>query len=117
MLITLTTKSEHLIICIKKDILMENSREFSEELEKTLQQAPDCQKISFDFEAVKFMDSSGIGFLIKASSKAKNENKDIIVYNLNKTLHSVFKLSGLHNMISIYSRTELLAKFPELDNV
>ncbi|GBF49797.1 anti-sigma factor antagonist [Leptospira ryugenii] len=91
---------------------MENSREFYQEFEKALE-GRTFAKISMDFGSVKFLDSSGIGAVIKASSALHNKGIEIFVTNLNKNLNSVFRLSGLNHILSILTLDEYVSKFPE----
>lgn len=106
----------HLIIEVDGDILMENSRDFSAACEEAIT-ASQYENIFINFSKVTFMDSSGIGALIRVSSMIKSLNKKLVVHSLNKNLNSVLKLSGLHNMLSIYTIEQFKQEFPEIDNV
>jgi anti-anti-sigma factor len=112
MLIQGYTQENHLLFSIMQDILMENSREFFQEFEKAMD-GKIFSKITLNFANVKFLDSSGIGAVIKASSGLHNRGIEIYVTNLNKNLNSVFRLSGLNHILSILTLDEYLSKFPE----
>lgn len=112
MLIESHLQENHLLLSIQKDILMENSREFYHEFEKAIE-SKNFGKLSLNFTLVKFLDSSGIGAVIKASSALHNRGVEIYVTNLNKNLNSVFRLSGLNHILSILTLDEYLSKFPE----
>ncbi|TGN19928.1 STAS domain-containing protein [Leptospira idonii] len=112
MLIQTHSKDNHLLFSIQKDILMENSREFYQEFEKSME-GHKFGKLTLDFAQVKFLDSSGIGAVIKASSALHNRGIEIYVTNLNKNLNSVFRLSGLNHILSILTFDEYITKFPE----
>ncbi len=112
MLIQSQSQDEHLLFSILQDILMENSREFFQEFEKTLN-GKSFRRITLNFAAVKFLDSSGIGAVIKVASALHNKGIEIFVTNLNKNLNSVFRLSGLNHILSILTLDEYLSKFPE----
>ncbi|MDF3818293.1 STAS domain-containing protein [Leptospira sp. 96542] len=112
MLIQSHRKENHLLLSIRRDVLMENSREFYHEFEKAIE-GQNFGKLTLDFVAVKFLDSSGIGAVIKASSALHNRGVEIFVTNLNKNLNSVFRLSGLNHILSILTLDEYLSKFPE----
>lgn len=101
--------------------MMDNSKDFYKEFEAIIQQNTDFKvvsfdfyKVSFDFYKVNFMDSSGIGSLIRAASYVKNLHSAVTVFNLNKSLYSVFRLSGLDNIIAIYTYDEFIEIYPEL---
>ncbi|TGL58009.1 anti-sigma factor antagonist [Leptospira ognonensis] len=112
MLIQSHSQEDHLLFSIQQDILMENSREFYHEFERAME-GKAFLRITLNFAAVKFLDSSGIGAVIKASSALHNKGIEIFVTNLNKNLNSVFRLSGLNHILSILTLDEYLSKFPE----
>ncbi|MCG6139753.1 anti-sigma factor antagonist [Leptospira bourretii] len=112
MLILSHRQENHLLLSIQRDVLMENSREFYQEFEKAID-SQNFGKLTMDFHSVKFLDSSGIGAVIKASSALHNRGVEIFVTNLNKNLNSVFRLSGLNHILSILTLDEYLSKFPE----
>ena len=97
MILTSSRINDHLIIKILTDVMMDNSKDFYKEFEKIILQHNDLRVVSFDFHKVNFMDSSGIGSLIRAASYIKN-------------LHS----SGLDNIIAIYTYDEFIEIYPEL---
>ena len=104
MILSASRINDHLIIKILTDVMMDNSKDFYKEFEV----------VSFDFYKVNFMDSSGIGSLIRAASYVKNLHSAVTVFNLNKSLYSVFRLSGLDNIIAIYTYDEFIEIYPEL---
>lgn len=95
---------------------MDNSKNFLVEFERILNNNPGIKVLSFDFGNVQFMDSSGIGSLIRAASIAKSNCHEIVVFNLNKSLYSVFKLSGIHNMMSLLTKSEFNDKYPNISD-
>jgi len=114
MILTSSRINDHLIIKILTDVMMDNSKDFYKEFEKIIFQQNDLRVVSFDFHKVNFMDSSGIGSLIRAASYVKNLHSSVTVFNLNKSLYSVFRLSGLDNIIAIYTYDEFIEIYPEL---
>jgi anti-anti-sigma factor len=114
MILTPSRTNDHLIIKILSDVMMDNSKDFYKEFEAIIQQNTEFKVVSFDFYKVNFMDSSGIGSLIRAASYVKNLHSAVTVFNLNKSLYSVFRLSGLDNIIAIYTYEEFIEIYPEL---
>lgn len=114
MLILTHYQENHVLCSILQDIIMENSRDFHQEFEKALE-GRTLQKLTLDFAQVKFLDSSGIGSVIKASSSLHNRGIEVFATNLNKNLNSVFRLSGLNHILSILTIDEYLSKFPEFN--
>lgn len=99
------------MLTIQKDILMDNSRDFYLEFEASVEDAT-IQEISLNFGEIRYVDSSGIGSLIKLTTICRNKGRNMNVFNLNKALSSVFKLAGLHNVIVVLKKEEFLEKYP-----
>ena len=59
-----------------------------------------------DFEDVKFVDSSGIGFIIGRYNLMKKEKGFIILSNINYYCEKIFKISGILRLINSYSSLE-----------
>jgi len=103
----------HLILKVREDVMMLNSNEFIEEFQKSVKDEYDM--VSFNFSEVNFIDSSGIGALVKCINSLKSRDIKPVIFNLNKALFSVFKLSGLNNLIKIYRESDDFKKdFPEV---
>ena len=56
-----------------------------------------------DFEDVKFVDSSGIGFIIGRYNLMKRENGFIVLSNINYYCEKIFKISGILRLINSYT--------------
>ncbi|MCZ8238568.1 MAG: STAS domain-containing protein [Leptospiraceae bacterium] len=114
MLVEFIQENDHLLISIMDDIMMDNSREFYIEFERIfVDERVSVKTLSLNFGEVRFMDSSGIGAIIKCTNKVKEEGINIIVFNLNKTLYSVFRLSGLQNILETLELDTFRERFPE----
>ena len=113
MILSSHNKENHLVIKILKDIMMDNSKDFFKEFELIFNKENTYKVISFDFTKVNFMDSSGIGSLIRAATFISNSGASVAVFNLNKPLYSVFRLSGLDNILNIYTLEEFHKQYPE----
>lgn len=57
--------------------------------------------VVFDFEAVTFMDSSGIGMMMGRYKKLKPKG-EIKIYNMNPHVKRLVDLSGLNQIIQVY---------------
>ena len=56
-------------------------------------------RIVFDFSALDFMDSTGIGVLIGRYKKYKDNNKSFFLSGANSTLEKVLTLSGIYSIM------------------
>lgn len=59
-----------------------------------------------DFEEVKFVDSSGIGFIIGRYNLMKKEKGFVVLSNVNYYCEKIFKISGILRLINSYSSLE-----------
>ena len=106
---------DHLLLEIRQDILMENSKEFLDELESLLKKHPETKLLSMDFKSVQFMDSSGIGTLIRFTTTHQKNDWEFSIFGLNKNLMAVFQLSGIGNIIKLYTTNEFFKTYPDMD--
>lgn len=65
-----------------------------------------CDKFIFDFKSVKFMDSSGIGFLVSVLKELSKKNGKLRLCNLNKTVKSILQQVQLYSFFEIYDSCE-----------
>ncbi|MCB1178257.1 MAG: STAS domain-containing protein [Leptospiraceae bacterium] len=98
------------------DILMENSKDFYNGVRDIIDRVDNLNSLCFDFSKVQFMDSSGIGSLIKLTSELKKESCSISMYNLNKNLKAVFQLSGISGIINVKTPDDFQKDFPDHAN-
>jgi len=114
MLIKIQGNHDHMVVKIQNDIMMSNVAEFSDEFRAVFDKNP--KFLSIDLQDVKFMDSSGIGALINLTSEIKKKGTEISVFNMHKSLYSVFKLSGLYHIMELYKdNADFFNKFPDLE--
>ena len=64
------------------------------------------KNIIFDFQNIKFMDSSGIGVIIGRYKKISSDKGTVSVININPRVKKVFDLSGMNKIINVYSSYE-----------
>ena len=58
------------------------------------------KNVVFDFEATRFMDSSGIGIVIGRARKLKFfEDGEVAVCNMSKRVDVIFKSAGLYDIV------------------
>ncbi|TGK06364.1 STAS domain-containing protein [Leptospira fluminis] len=115
MILKSLVRDNHLVLSVQEDILMDNSRDFYVEFEESVRNGyPEI--ISFHLGLVKFIDSSGIGIIIKVRNQIRDKNGVVNIFGLNKSLHSVFRLSGLDRIVNLYTMEEFLEKYPNFSD-
>lgn len=112
-MIEVLTSSDHkLIVRITDDLKMENAREFFDAFREHYN---DGQKeILVDFGKIRFVDSSGIGILLRCAEEVKKKGGQFLICGLNKSMQSVFRLAGLHKVFEILEGEAAVQRFPEI---
>jgi len=74
------------------------------ELEELVQEllAKDCRRFILDFTLVEFIDSAGIGLIIKLASMADKKKGSFLLCNPKKNVKNVFSMLGLESRFKIY---------------
>ena len=62
---------------------------------------PKIKTLVLDFSDVSFMDSSGVGMLIGRYKTMKERGGSVSAVGLNAQVEKLFRLAGLHRIISI----------------
>lgn len=91
---------------------MENCRDFLELFQETLSTEPGT--VLLDFSQIRFIDSSGIGILLKSVELSRATSCTLYIHGLNRQLEQVFKLSGLLKVFEVLSTDTVRERFPEL---
>ena len=60
---------------------------------------PSCNRVVLDLSGVRFMDSTGIGFLIGRYKKAKSGGMTVYVESPNFAADKVLSVSGIYSLI------------------
>ncbi len=71
----------------------------------------DFDIIAFDLKNLHYIDSSGIGSLIRCTNLARKQNIKTVFYNLGPDIDSVFRLSKLDTLIDIISEDTFRQKY------
>ena len=67
-----------------------------------------------NFSELNYIDSSGIGALILLMNTAKNLNVELVLYNIPKEIHNVFKIAYLDKFFHITTSLELKKLYPDI---
>ncbi len=109
---TLSSKSDTLILQLTSDLKMENAPEFYETFQEEL--VGDHQIVVVDFRKIRFVDSSGVGMLLKCAHQLRQREGSFYIYGLSRSLLSVFKLAGLLKIFQLLDDDQARREFPEL---
>ena len=74
----------------------------TEEFEKVLMQTIDeAEAVRVDFTEVEFISSAGLRALLNGQKQVDEEEKEMIIYNINEIVESVFTSTGFMNVLEI----------------
>ncbi len=71
--------------------------------------------IGMDLSNIEYIDSSGLGGLIKALNNAKSKGKSLYLYSASPKIQSVFTMARLDKFFSFISPSEFKTRFPTMD--
>jgi anti-anti-sigma factor len=98
--------TNHIIyFLIEEDIKMENAPIFYDEFIKSNDYLG--KKVFFDFSKINFIDSSGIGILIRCVDYLRERSSELIFVSVSKSMNTVFRLAGLNQFFNIIEKKEL----------
>lgn len=69
--------------------------------------------VALDLSKVEYIDSSGIGSLVKSLTVTRNLGGDLVLFGLNATIQQVFTLAKLNTFFRILTREEFNFKYPD----
>ena len=67
--------------------------------------------IALDLEELSYIDSSGIGSLIRYMNMSAKENIEFLCYNLSDNIENIFKISKLDRFLTILSQDAFRKKY------
>ncbi|MCE9597297.1 MAG: STAS domain-containing protein [Spirochaetia bacterium] len=114
MIDVVTQSPQRLCLRITDDLKMENARDFFDLFKEQYQETQ--LEVLIDFARIRFVDSSGIGILLRCAEEVKKRGGVFLICGLNKSMHSVFRLAGLHKIFELLEQNDALARFPELQS-
>jgi anti-sigma B factor antagonist len=69
--------------------------------------------VIINLENISYVDSSGIGTLIKTYNHLENLEGNFIIANLKPIIEKVFRVAGLTNYFKIIDNNEFITKYPK----
>lgn len=88
---------------------IESTEEFEQQVLRALEKKPN--DIIIDMDQLRFIDSSGIGSLIKFLNQSKNQSVKLHLAQIRPEIMNVIKLAKLDMFFNILSPTEYQTKF------
>ena len=91
------------IVDIMGDIDMGTSPGLRKTLLDSLKKTP---RLAVNLREVRYVDSSGIASLVEVLKEARNTEKRLVLFGLNKTVHQVLQLTRLSTIFEIRETEE-----------
>ena len=108
--IKITNKDSYLVVDIIGSVDMYTAVELKEVIDEVELEPNDA--LIFNFANVNYVDSSGIGTLIKIVNSTQDQQARFYIAHMKSMIEKVFKVAGLMNYFSILSSEEFKEKFP-----
>ena len=109
--VTIKKTSWGLLIKLKGNLDMYSSIAFKDDVEKHAKVKG--RELVFDMQDLLYMDSSGVGALIKFLNHCKEHDSKVSIANLKPAIEKIFKVSGLIPYFGILSDAEFQEKLKE----
>jgi anti-sigma B factor antagonist len=96
-------QTEATIVDVTGDIDMGTSPGLRKTLLESLKQTP---RLVINLRGVRYIDSSGIASLVEVLKEARNKEKRLVLFGLNKAVHEVLQLTRLTKIFEIRETEE-----------
>ncbi len=98
MKIDVKKKENEIVISAQGRIDTYTAEDFEKSLLEAIEQE-DCVRL--DFEEVEFISSAGLRALLNGQKKVDEDEKEMIVCNINEVVESVFVSTGFMNVLTV----------------
>jgi anti-anti-sigma factor len=97
-------EGEYLVVLPHEDIDLANSSEFDDFLSRKIESG--VKKVILDFSEVRYIDSSGIGAIVRVHRDLKERNGEIVISQCNDSIQKIFKLINFHRYFRLSASVE-----------
>lgn len=109
--VNVVKKETYLMFRLEGSLDIYTSLDFKAALENYIKD--NSLEVVIDMTALNYIDSSGIGILIKALNYVQGLNGKMCVANLKPAIEKVFKVSGLTSYFEILNSDAFNERFPQ----
>ena len=99
------------LIHVSGRLTLEDIHRFEKEFEKF---TGNKKSIGLELSGLKYIDSSGIGSLIKSMNMAKKLSIELMLIDIDAMIINIFKLAYLDKFFNIMTLEDLKNKYPDL---
>lgn len=105
-------RKDSIAIELKGSLDIYTSLELKNQIEESCEKG--TKNLIIDIEKVDYVDSSGIGTLIKGLNLSKGKDISFMIANVQPTIEKVFKVAGLLSFFTILTKDEYENKYPKV---
>jgi len=98
-------KDDHQVVKFTGEFDKAGHSAVKEELEKAIKEFP-AKTLFFDFAALKFINSEGIGYLMEIHAHLVKNGKELVIVGPNAHVKDVFKAIGLDGVVPVKTKIE-----------
>ncbi len=102
--IQVESRGDRRIVRITDKITFEHCSSFQSKLEPVLEQG--VREVVIDFKNVPFMDSSGIGEVLRLFKLMRDRNGEVVLINPNRKLRNLFTMYRFEKFMKIREEVE-----------
>ena len=97
------------IVSISGYLDVQSQGKFEEYFSQQIKQAP--KTIAINLQQLQYIDSSGIGSLVRCMTEAKNQQKELVLFGANGEIMEIFNVAKLAKFFNILSAKEFDTKY------
>ena len=94
------------IVRVKGKITFEHCSDFQKRLDSILQEN-DVREVAIDFSRVPFIDSSGVGEVLRLFKRMREIDGEVVLMNPNRKLHDLFLMYRFDRFMKICNETDI----------
>ena len=107
--ITSEDKKGLIIMHVKRELDLNTATDFKNAVSDKLAAKP--ATIALDFSGLVYLDSSGIGALVKLNKTAHDSHTDLVLYDVEEGIRNMFKLSRLETIFTILNYKDFYSRY------
>ena len=113
--ISFNNRADAIEIILKGKLDIDQAEVFEAEFVSNALKTP-VGNVGVNLSKIEYIDSSGLGSLIKMLNVTKNEGKTMFLFGAPDNIQNVFQLARLEKFFTFISAVEFKSKFPDADD-
>jgi anti-sigma B factor antagonist len=99
---SISLKPDYLLLDLRGELLDAfSAKEMLEKIDETIGQEQQAKNIIIDMHGLNFMNSTGLGVLIKVLTKARNTGGEVIIARVEKRVKDLLVITKLNSVFKV----------------